>query len=259
MPKIERYSHGTPSWTDLATTDDEGAVAFYSALFGWKDNPVPMGPNAFYHMFELNGVSVSAMRVLEPAEREMGVPPHWTTYFSVDNVDEATERAAAAGGTVVMPCTDVFDAGRMSMVQDPQGAYFALWQAKTHIGSGLKNEPGTIGWTELMTSDLAAASSFYEKTLGVTSSKMGDMDYTLLNVGAESVAGAMGITAEMGPIPPHWATYFQVASVRAAAEKATGLGATVIAGPMEVPGVTWFAVLDDPQGGKFGIIGPENG
>jgi len=37
---------------------------------------------------------------------------------------------------------DVFDSGRMTIAADPAGAIFGLWQARTHIGSQLRGEPG---------------------------------------------------------------------------------------------------------------------
>jgi predicted enzyme related to lactoylglutathione lyase len=49
MPEITSYVQGTPSWVDLSTTDEKGALAFYSALFKWEDDPQEMGPDSFYH------------------------------------------------------------------------------------------------------------------------------------------------------------------------------------------------------------------
>src|SRR5437016_3654199 len=75
---------------------------------------------------------------------------------------------------------DVMDAGRMAFVLDPSGAAVALWQANQHIGAGLANEPGTVTWNELITSDPAAA-KFYEQVLGLTTATMdmGTGEYTL--------------------------------------------------------------------------------
>ena len=48
---------------------------------------------------------------------------------------------------------DVFDAGRMTIAQDPTGATFGVWQAGKHIGAELANEPGTMNWNECQTRD----------------------------------------------------------------------------------------------------------
>ena len=58
---------------------------------------------------------------MAPAE----MPNYWLVYFSVDDVDGAAARAAAAGGTVMLAPLD-FPGGRMAMVVDPQGAIFGL-------------------------------------------------------------------------------------------------------------------------------------
>lgn len=255
MPEISSYTQGTPSWIDLATSDVQGAVHFYGALFGWKDNPADMGNGEFYHMQELKGQSVGAIRKLGEEEAQHGVPPHWQTYIAVTNVDEAAERATAAGGTVLMPPMDVFDAGRMAMVQDPQGAVVALWQAQNHIGSTIANEPGSVIWSELMTTDSAKAAAFYSALLQVETGKFpGPMDYTTIKSDGRDVAGIMDISPEMGPLPPNWMSYFAVENVDASAEQATSLGGRVMVGPQDIPNVGRFAVIQDPQGAVFAIF-----
>jgi uncharacterized protein len=258
MPVVTSYKQGTPSWIDLATTDEAGAVAFYSGLFGWTEEAMPMGPDQYYHMFSLKGSTVAAMYKQGP---EMGDhPPYWATYITVDNADEAGKRAADAGGKVVMEPSDVFDAGRMVMIQDPQGAFVALWQAKNHIGSQIVNEPGSLAWSELMTTDSNAAGEFYSKVLGVEAAKMPmpGMVYTLLKVDGHEVAGVMDLTPEMGPMPPHWSVYFAVDDTDAMTAKAESLGAKVMVPPSDIPEVGRFAVLQDPQGAVFNIIRVNN-
>ena len=48
---------------------------------------------------------------------------------------------------------DNLDAGRMTVAQDPTGAIFGVWQAGTHHGAELANEPGSFQWNELETRD----------------------------------------------------------------------------------------------------------
>ena len=112
-----------------------------------------MGPNQLYHLMQLRGLDAAAIAELGEEEKKQHVPPHWQTYITVTSVDEAAKRAQQAGGKVLFGPTDVFDAGRMAMVQDPQGAIFAVWQPKQHIGCRVANEPGAITWNELLTTD----------------------------------------------------------------------------------------------------------
>ena len=70
-----------------------------------------------------------------------------------DNADATAANVREAGGTVVVDPFDVFDAGRMTIAQDPTGAVFGVWQAGEHIGAQLANEPGTLNWNECRTTD----------------------------------------------------------------------------------------------------------
>lgn len=257
MPEFTSHVQGTPSWAELSTSDDKAALAFYSALFGWTDDPQEMGPNMVYHMQKLNGLEAAAIYQQGEEEKGQGVPPHWNTYFTVDDVDQSAAKAGQLGATVIFGPMDVFEAGRMAMLQDRQGAMFALWEPKAHIGVRIKNETGALIWNELLTTDPEDATQFYSGLLGMGSSKMpGPMDYTLLNVGGTDVAGVMAITAEMGPVPPHWSVYFGVDDVDAAAKKAESLGGTMVVPPMDIPEIGRFAGLRDPQGAMFSIYKP---
>ena len=62
------------------------------------------------------------------------------------------------------------------------------------------------------------------------------------------------LSPEMGNVPPHWLVYFAVNDADAMSTKASDLGATVIAPPMDIPGIGRFAMLQDPQGGAFAVI-----
>jgi len=254
MPERTSYAAGTPNWIDLQTGDPNAAKQFYGALFGWSydDQPVDEANGVFYSMAKLDGHDVGAIAPLQDEQAAQGVPPHWNSYIAVDDVEAAVAKVGPAGGTVIAPPFDIFDAGRMAVVQDPTGAIFELWQAKEHVGATLVNEPGTFSWSELMTPDIPAAAAFYRALFGwdaVTSP--GDMPYTEFKLGGESIAG--GMNPPMPGIPPLWNIYFAVADTDATVARATELGGSVIAPAMDIePGR--FAVLADPQGAMFSVI-----
>jgi predicted enzyme related to lactoylglutathione lyase len=54
------------------------------------------------------------------------VPPHWATYFSVDDCDATVTAAVELGATPVGPTMDVPHVGRFAWLADPQGAMFAV-------------------------------------------------------------------------------------------------------------------------------------
>src|SRR5579872_5528658 len=255
MPVRTSYAQGTPNWVDLQTTDQSAAKAFYSGLFGWTYNDQPMSDEtsaAVYSMAELGGQQVAAIAPQPPELAAAGAPPMWNTYLAVDSVDDATAKVGPAGGQVAMEPFDVMDAGRMSFVLDPDGVPVALWQANKHIGATLVNEPGTINWNELITTDPAAA-AFYHDVVGLTTSTMdmGDGPYTLFEADGQMVGGT---TAPYAPgTPNHWHVYFGVADADATAAKAGELGGSVLVPPFDSP-VGRMAMIADPQGAVFSII-----
>jgi uncharacterized protein len=254
MPKRTSYAQGTPNWVDLQTTDTAGAKTFYGQLFGWSFDDQPMPQGGAYSMAMLGGESVAAIAPQSPELAAAGAPPMWNTYLAVDSVDDAAAKVEAAGGQVAMAPFDVMDAGRMAFIIDPSGAAVALWQANQHIGATPVNEPGTVTWNELITSDPAAA-KFYEQLLGVTSSAMdmGIGPYTLFEVGGQQVGGT--VAPQQPGTPNHWHVYFAVADADATAAKVTGLGGKILAGPFDTP-VGRIAMAHDPQGAVFSFMQP---
>ena len=170
----------------------------------------------------------------------------------MDSVDDAVAKVEAAGGKVAMAPFDVMDAGRMAFVMDPSGAPVALWQANQHIGATLVNEPGTLNWNELITTD-PAAPAFYQHVVGLTTSTMdmGGGEYTLFEADGQMVGGTT--PPQMPGTPNHWHVYFGVADADATVAKATELGGSVLVPPFDTP-VGRMAVIGDPQGAVFSII-----
>ena len=263
MPEVTSHAQGAPSWAELDTIDEQEALTFYSALFGWEDDPQEMAPGWFYHMQKLNGLPACSIYKQSDEELEQNIPSHWTLYFTVGNVDETVEAVKGNSGQIVFGPMDVFDAGRMAMCQDPQGAMFAIWQANQHIGCRVKEETGAMYWNELLTTDRSAAVDFYVAALGVEPGEvMQPHEYAMLQAGGVNVAGIMQITPDMGEFPPHWTVYFGVDSADETVAKAQSLGASVFVPPTDIvpfegqPPIGRFASLADPQGAPFNIFQP---
>lgn len=121
---------GTPplggfSWHELATTDNEAAFAFYSALFGWEALArMDMGPSTgVYLIFGENGVQRGGMYI-KPAD--MPAPPNWLPYAHVPSSDEGCALAQSAGGSLLTGPMDVPGGSRIAVLMDPTGAGFAI-------------------------------------------------------------------------------------------------------------------------------------
>jgi uncharacterized protein len=247
MPKMARYDHGVPSWVDMGTHDLPASVAFYSQLFGWEGQD--LGEEAgHYTMMTKDGQLVAA---LSPAQ-DPG-PPRWTTYVNVDDVDAVAKDAEAAGGDIVVAPMTVMTAGRMAIFKDPTGAFIAAWQPGDHRGAQLVNEPGSLTWNELSTSDLARSKAFYTAAFGWGWG--GSDEYAEAQVSGRTIAGVQPRRPEMpADVPDHWLVYFGTDDVDAGVAKATSLGASVLVPAMDIPGTGRFSVLMDPQGGAFALF-----
>ena len=263
MPEFTKHLPGTFAWPELATTDQKGAKAFYSALFGWTPDDQPMGPDEVYTIFKLRGLDVGAGYTMRKEELAMGLPPHWNSYVTVENVDESAKKAESLGAKVVAGPFDVMDAGRMAVLIDPTGAAFQIWQANRNIGARILGENNALVWTELTTSDTNAAEKFYTALLGWTpkhSAPGSPMPYTEFTVkgGDRPSVGMMAKPPHMPPdMPSFWIPYFMVADVDASVASAQKLGAQVHFGPQDIPGTGRFAVIADPQGAAFSIFTPK--
>jgi len=256
MRLIDKHPPGAFCWIELSTTDQSAAKSFYSSLFGWASQDFPMGPNDFYTMFQLEGRHTGAAYTMRPEQRAQAVPPHWMIYISVESADDAASRAAQLGGKVVAPPMDVFDAGRMAVAQDPTGAVFALWQPKTHTGTGIAGVHGTLCWADLMTPDIERAKTFYTGLFGwKISAEMKDPSgYLHIANGKDFIGGIPPAGFRDPNAPPHWLAYFYVSNCDETAAKTKDLGGKALLAPMTMEKVGRMAILADPQGAIFAIF-----
>jgi uncharacterized protein len=250
MPEVTSYTAGMPSWVDLATSDPEGARSFYGRLLGWE---FEIGaPEAMHYTnCTVNGKNVAGMGG-DPAPE--GTPTGWTTYMAADDVDAVAKRITDNGGQLMLDPMDVMEHGRMLVAIDPTGAVFGAWEARSHTGASLVNEPGAVTWNELATRDLETAQKFYGAVFGYGGDDVdtgGGPLYRTFSVEGRPVGGAMQIPDDWpSGTPSHWMVYFEVADVDAAASEAERLGGGVMEPPRDSPYGRW-TVLRDPQGGVF--------
>jgi predicted enzyme related to lactoylglutathione lyase len=114
----ERLGHC--AWNELWTTDQDSAHAFYTKLFGWKqDGVMPMGDLGDYCFLYLGDLRLGATGQTQGQ-------PHWLPYFTVASIKVAAAAVAANGGTVTNGPHEVPGGSHIIMGTDPQGAQFAL-------------------------------------------------------------------------------------------------------------------------------------
>ncbi|MET7703783.1 VOC family protein [Streptomyces sp. NPDC005485] len=121
------------------------------------------------------------------------------------------------------------------------------------------DKPVTGGpcWTELGTSDLAAAKRFYAGLFGwsaKTDPRQEAGGYTVAHLGDAAVAALSPLYQESQPVA--WNVSFAVADADAAVEAVKSAGGTLLLGPMDVLDVGRFAVALDPAGAAFQLWQP---
>ncbi|MEL6247308.1 MAG: VOC family protein [Cyanobacteria bacterium J06627_15] len=112
-------------WTELQTRDAGKAAEFYKSVFGWQIEVEENPP--YYVTCQVNGHMNCGMFDMDKAGLPAEIPPNWTVYFNVENLDKAIEQVQQMGGKLLME-TKAIDVGRFVMVSDPQGAVVTIME-----------------------------------------------------------------------------------------------------------------------------------
>lgn len=245
-------------WYDLMTTDIDAAATFYGGVIGWTTADSGMSDRS-YTLLSAGPAMVGGLMPIPENLRAEGVPPCWTGYVGVDDVDAYAVRVKEAGGSVRRGPEDIPDVGRFAVVADPYGAVFILFKESSDDSPAdvAPMAPGHIGWHELQAGDREGAFAFYSGLFGWTKTEAHDMGpmgiYQTFATGGLAVGGMM--TREAQTPASFWLYYFNVDSVDAALSRVKDGKGQVLHGPQQVPGGVWIAQCLDPQGGMFAIVG----
>ena len=254
MPRRDTpWPNGTPCWVDYGAADIDAAKAFYTTVLGWGYTG---GEPEFggYLTATVDGEQAAGMG----PQQDPNDPPRWTTYFAADDAAATAARITEAGGTVLMGPMQVGPMGTMVIALDPQGNPFGLWQSGVNTGVRIHNEPGALAWNELMAGDTAAAKEFYSSVFGFTFDQMDaetageGMDYFTFSTGGNPLGG---LGASDPSMPKGWLTCFAVDSTDAAVATVEAKGGKVTMPPMDTP-FGRFAIVEDPWGASFEVMGP---
>jgi len=117
---------GSFCWADLCTPNQAVGAKFYSDLFGYKTSP---GQGGYLHI--QNGEDY--IGGIPPKESlNPNAPPHWLIYIQVADCDGSVAKAKQLGANVYLAPMTMEKVGRWSVLADPQGAVFALFQPPPH-------------------------------------------------------------------------------------------------------------------------------
>jgi predicted enzyme related to lactoylglutathione lyase len=244
-------------WYELMTTDVSGAEAFYTEVIGWRARDASTS-NLPYTLLTTGDVEIGGVIGLPEEATRKGAMPRWMGYVGVNDVAVVTDQIRRLGGTIYVPPTKT-NIGRISVVADLEMAALGLIDAvqpqQGHPGD--PDQPGHVGWRELLAADPDKAFAFYDTLFGwrKASAEAGAMDsYRLFSVGDQTIGGVFA-KREREPVS-FWLYYFNVDDIDAATKRVKEAGGRIFEGPVEVPGDAWIARCVDPQGATFAIQGP---
>jgi uncharacterized protein len=245
---------GAPCWVELATGDDEGAAAFYAALFGWQyrasaDNTVMTGR---YVIATRDGYAVAG---IYQTDRAAG----WMPHVAVSDTAAAAARVGVCGGAVTLGPIDLPRYDSIAYAQDPTGAPVVL-RCPPSGWSFTTGAVGSFASADLNTHSGPAADDFFCRMFGYTSVQLGDgidIDYAEWLLGGQPVL----YRYVMGPeysrtTPPHWMIYFvadPAEGVDVLAVNAVRLGGRIVIAPYDTR-LGRVAVLADRGGATFAVI-----
>ncbi|MGY8678223.1 VOC family protein [Bradyrhizobium sp. UFLA05-153] len=244
------------AWYELMTTDVVAASAFYGKVVGWDVKDASTAGFA-YTVVTAGDSPVGGLMELPEEGQQLGATPRWVGYVSVDDMDTKAAQIRRLGGAILVSQTDS-NIGRIAVVADPQGATFALVTGLTYgqRQPGGLDQPGRVGWHELLAEDRNKVFDFYGQLFGWQKA-YGETDpadlYELFSAAGQMIGGML--TKLPSVSQPCWLYYFNVDDIGAAAQRVNSGGGRILQGPIELPDGCWIARCADPQGALFALQG----
>ncbi|WP_433667361.1 VOC family protein [Nocardia sp. CA-136227] len=253
---------GDPIWTDIFTTDPEGAIAFYGELLGWTAEIAPEHGN--YITFRKDGKAVAGGMASDGSSG----PSQWMVYLASTDAEKTAEKVTAAGGMTVVPVMPVSDLGKFGVFGDNGGVGIGVWEPGAMTGfeqRGLvgdghwEGHVGAPSWFELHTRGYDDALKFYREAFGwqdpFTIADTPEFRYTTIHSVSPMLGGVMDSSGFLPPsVPGYWTVYFGVEDVDASVRKVQELGGSVVRPPEDTP-YGRLAAVADPAGVRFSLGG----
>ncbi|MGQ3383517.1 VOC family protein [Glutamicibacter sp. TV12E] len=246
-----REPRAEPCWADLLTSDLDGAIEFYSRLFGWQYDAQYRSDG--YLVALLDCEPVSGLVANDP---EFQAPDAWTTYLNVADIHSAMFATKLHGGKSYLKPVAMPGQGTVALIGDPAGAGVGLWQAFAAASFPVNRSHGHRVWNELHTKHFEVAARFYREALGWDLNPVSDSPefrYYTLGQGSDAAAGLYDIAGQDST--EGWRSYFAVDDADRAAALAEEMGGRVLSAPQD----SFFgrtAMLADRGGAEFAVIAP---
>jgi predicted enzyme related to lactoylglutathione lyase len=116
---------GAICWVELQSPDPDKAAQFYADWLGWK---YESGKDGYRHIIAGEGKSDMIGGIPAEMEAPQGTPAHWLAYIRVADCTASSEKADQLGAKTILPAAAIPEVGTISILADPQGAVFALYE-----------------------------------------------------------------------------------------------------------------------------------
>jgi len=257
VPVVERRSDSVTNirdapwpfaWVGLATSDPPRATVFYAELFGWRTSDIATRAIGTVTILSAGREDVAILYAQTAPARAARVAPHWTAFIGVRDADATVSDARRHGATILRQPFRVLDYGRVATLADPTGSILSLWQPLARTGATRTNAVNAHCWTELSTSDLTRARSFYGAVFGWSYRDESPEHTRVVDVAGPGIS--MRIRHERRASLEGWLPYFMVENPSAVAAKAQRLGGEQLGDAS----VGDSALIADPTGARFAVL-----
>lgn len=261
MSKSAFLKVGDFCWAELYANNIDKSLQFYTDLFNWNIESLPVGQDISYKLIKINDNAVAGGIRINEAMKKGGVPPHWNSFVLVEDIHESVALAKKLGGAIMRDAFDIPNKGKMAVIVDPTGASFSLWEPlmsdKDNQQSVSKSTSGNIGWNELITNDLDRANQFYCDLFKWTPKRkefLPNETYITFMNKESPVAGMLKPVTHRNNPGPRWSLYFTTNDLDDCINKAKKLGGHLCYDPVSFPDIGRFTTIRDPDGVFFSVI-----
>lgn len=203
-------------WTDLSTYKLQESVAFYEEVLNWK----LLNNDNYFIGGKDKGLDVGIYET--PAFfQKINMPHFWMNYIQVENLKGTEEFAERLGGKVELS-QKVFYKGQISLIRDPMGAGFTVYQ-----GNELKQTSKTVGKRELHTSNIQKVLHFYEGLFDWNIKKLSNTDFEIQNK-SKPIGRVLEISNSKKGKYEYWVSEFKVDNVEEVLNKVLEKGGILI-------------------------------
>ncbi|NOZ02779.1 MAG: VOC family protein [Deltaproteobacteria bacterium] len=111
-------------WCELWSNLADAALKFYCGVFGYDFEEFPTEGEGKYYVLKTGDKTRAGIM----QSRTPGVPSNWVQYVSVENCDNAADKARSLGGKVLFDPVEMRGVGRFTVIEDPEGAVIGIIQ-----------------------------------------------------------------------------------------------------------------------------------